>query len=72
MDERADLSHESINDLIHAANRLEKRRLPFVFERLVKPVTPVFRPEQFAQVERGSWFARVFNRDSQPSRVEPE
>jgi hypothetical protein len=64
--------HKAVNDLVHAAYRLEKRRLPFVFKRLVETEAPVLGTEQLLQFSVGPGSQGSCTVISQPSRVEPE
>src|SRR5205807_2059518 len=50
-DELADLALEALDDLVHAAHRLEEGGLPFEVEGLVELVVPEIGLEQRAQLE---------------------
>ncbi len=55
------LSYKAVNNLVHAAHRLEERRLPFVLKRLVEAIAPEFGTEQLIQSELGPRFAGFLN-----------
>src|ERR1051326_4780714 len=58
-----DLVDKTIDDLVHPTNWLKKRRLPFVFKRLVETMAPEIRIRQLVQRQLWSSFARLVDRD---------
>src|SRR6266567_4174824 len=47
LDELLDVRQEAVRELVHPADRLKKRRLPFVVLGLIHPVEPELRAEDF-------------------------
>src|SRR5438105_11325178 len=46
-DELFDVRHEAVRQLVHAADWLEERRLPFVVLGLIHPIQPELGAEDF-------------------------